>query len=126
MAHLERVENRVNVGTPDVNYALLAGRGEGWIELKHLDAWPARAETIVRLDHVTTQQRNWWRERARAGGNVFVMLRVGHTYAVFRGEVAADVLGTSTAAELQSRASLWHTGEFPTAQLFTLLQGRTR
>jgi hypothetical protein len=67
-AHFERVENRVNEGTPDVNYCFHGARGEGWLELKDIESWPARPDTIVHIEHVTEVQRAWWRARRAAGG----------------------------------------------------------
>lgn len=122
-AHLERVENKVNVGTPDVNYCLNGAKGEGWLELKDVDHWPARAGTILRIAHVTEVQREWWRARRRSGGACYVLLRVGRSYLCFDGEVAARYLGVSDRAELE-REALWVRG--PDAPKLMLLQQLTR
>lgn len=55
------VENIVKVGTPDVEYH------GGWIEVKRTVEWPARATTVVRLDHdLTLEQRIWIKRRVTA------------------------------------------------------------
>ncbi len=122
--HFERIENRVNVGTPDVNYALNGARGEGWIELKDIDKAPARADTILRIEHVTEVQKEWWLTRARAGGRVWVLLRIhrpAREYLMFSGEVAARLLNTSTLAELRAGA-IWAAGPgFPKVQILQQL-----
>lgn len=84
------VENPAHPGTPDVNYV------GGWIELKSADRWPARRETPLRLDHFTNVQRIWIRRRARHGGLVHVLLRVGQEWLLFSAEVAAANLGEAT------------------------------
>jgi hypothetical protein len=102
-AHLERVENRVNEGTPDVNYCFNGGRGEGWLELKDIESWPARPDTVVHIEHVTEVQRNWWRQRRASGGAVFVLLRVHNPtreYLLFDGVAAAKYLGLVTRSGL--------------------------
>lgn len=122
-ADLERVENRVNEGTPDVNYCLAGGRGEGWLELKDIDAWPTRADTPVRIEHVTQVQRDWWKRRSRAGGRVFVLLRVSGTreYFLYTGLGAASILGVGTQAEHRNRAIFEAQGEFPKLLILRIL-----
>jgi hypothetical protein len=97
--HLERVENRVNEGTPDVNYCWNGSRGEGWLELKDIERWPAHDDTLVRIEHVTEVQRAWWRQRRASGGAVYVLLRVHsprREYLLFEGYAAAQHLGLVT------------------------------
>jgi hypothetical protein len=89
-----RVENLSSVGTPDVNYV------GGWIELKCLRAWPKKPETIVRVDHFTPEQRAWILRRCRAGGKVFVILRVANDWLMFEGSWAANHLGHRTQEQL--------------------------
>ena len=54
------VENPACPGTPDVQFI------GGWLELKFLEAWPKRAETTVRIEHFTPQQRVWLLRRYMA------------------------------------------------------------
>lgn len=59
---LKRIENSVDLGTPDVLYCLRRPRSvprvhvTGWVELKHLPAWPVRPDTPVVIDHLTREQ----------------------------------------------------------------------
>ena len=75
---LERVENKCNVGTPDICYAL-RWRGttlQGWLELKHLAAWPARPATPTRLG-IRPEQLLW----AEAWcGTVHLLAQIGREY----------------------------------------------
>lgn len=97
-----RVENPAHPGTPDVNYV------EGWIELKELKKWPARLNTIVRVEHFTPQQRIWLDRRWRTGGAAWLLLKVGQDWLLLTGEVAARVLGKSTRGELlQAATKVW-------------------
>jgi hypothetical protein len=92
------VENAVLPGTPDVEFI------GGWVELKSADRWPARAETPLRLEHFSPEQRAWLRRRCRRGGNAWLLLRVGTEWLLFPGETAAAILGTATKAELLAAA----------------------
>lgn len=47
------VENPAYPGTPDVQFI------GGWMELKYLEDWPAKADTTVRIPHFSQQQRVW-------------------------------------------------------------------
>lgn len=95
---LERVENLVGYGTPDVNYCLTY-QGQvcdGWIELKEMASWVTQKGTgIFPLDHYTQQQRNWHLLGWARGRAVFVLLRVKATddIMLIRGATASRKLG---------------------------------
>jgi hypothetical protein len=98
--HLDpvRVENRVEAGTPDVWYS------EGALELKWMRIAPKRGG-IVKLDHdYTLEQRVWAIRRDKAGGKVYVLLKIGSEYLLFKGIVAAECLGYSTLEQLREKA----------------------
>lgn len=103
------VENPANPGTPDVSYV------EGWIELKQLDAWPAREDTPVRIEHYTPQQRIRARKRWKKGGNCFWLLQVRNDWLLLDGNVAAELYDEQrenpTRAELFSRARATWNGQ---------------
>lgn len=99
------VENSVLAGTPDVNFV------EGWIELKWLRTWPARQDTIVRIDHYTPQQKIFAVKRRRAGGNCWMLLQVREQWLLFDGAVAAMVFNKKTAKEMFDAAhKVWPDG----------------
>lgn len=96
------IENGISAGVPDLNYL------HGWIELKQVKAWPKRATTPLRLDHFTPQQRRWISRRHRAGGPVFVLLKVAREWILLDGEVAVEHLGRVSRSELYDLAnSAW-------------------
>lgn len=92
-----RVENPVHPGTPDVNHI------EGWIELKWVRAAPVNGG-VVKVDHFTPQQRNFLRRRCRHGGDAHLLLKVGQCWMLFKGDVAADIVGRSDMRTLWDRA----------------------
>lgn len=84
-----RVENSAYPGTPDVNFV------DGWMELKYIRAWPKRDRTFLSIDHYTASQRVWIKRRAKKGGRVFLLLKVGKKeWYLFRGGAATDALYT--------------------------------
>ena len=118
-AHAVRVENGVEVGTPDVNLCLpgsaevhdvfcSAGKGgfDGWIELKVQEP-PKRKTTKFRCEHFTMEQKQWLVNRVRAGGKAYMLLQAGDEYLFLRGDVAAVWIGHHTLAELIEKAA-WH------------------
>ena len=94
--HAIAVENPALPGTPDVNYV------GGWLELKSLDRWPARAATPVRIEHWTPQQRVWHVLRARAGGRSFVLIEIVDPGDVLLldGPAAVSFIGKANRAQL--------------------------
>lgn len=88
-----RVENPVGPGTPDVNFI------EGWAELKHADHWPIKGGPL-RLKHPPApQQRAWLLRRWTAGGNVWLVLRVGKEWFVFPGNLPAVLWAAGSAPD---------------------------
>lgn len=82
-----RVENPMVPGTPDVSIV------PGWIELKYAERWPPKGGPL-RIDHFTREQRAWITKRVKAGGNVWLLLKVGeHEWLLFKGLIAALYLG---------------------------------
>jgi hypothetical protein len=100
--HPVRVENTLGEGTPDVNYI------SGWVELKWLEAWPARASTLVRLRKLEERpaQVNFLTERWRLGGQSWLMLRVGREALLFSGWSARAVRAGRLREELEALA-IW-------------------
>lgn len=71
--HLQRIENAIAKGTPDVEGCI---RGVCfWLELKAA-ARPKRASTPVRT-HIDYEQLAWLKQRTAAGGIALMLLRVG-------------------------------------------------
>jgi hypothetical protein len=69
-----RVENVVGPGHPDVDYS------HGNIELKALDAFPKFAHTPIKIRHFTGEQAGWLGQRWEAGGNAWLLVRVGQRH----------------------------------------------
>lgn len=105
------IENSVGPGTPDLNYA------EGWFELKQLDGWPARPDTVVSIDHYTPQQRVWIQRRGRHGGRVHLVLQVRREWFIFDWRMAAESVGYVTRAQLIAMAGRYWT-RYPGKEIF--------
>ena len=101
--HAVRVENCVEVGTPDVNFCLAV---DYWVELKVQDA-PKRRKTKFKIEHFTMEQRQWLVDRCRSGGNAFLLVQVGVVYLWLRGDIAAVWVGHCTLTELLGKCT-WH------------------
>jgi hypothetical protein len=111
-----KVQDAFNGGLPDID-CCFSGT-EAKIELKYLDAWPAREETLVwcsTLDKVTkakalvsATQHNHLEQWHMCGGNAFVLLGVGKQWLLFR---QGDYLNIpQTKAQLIAGADLTYVG----------------
>lgn len=116
--HAIAVENPCLPGTPDVNYV------EGWVELKWLREWPSKAETPVRLDHYTVQQKVWAYLRRRAGGQCWFLLQCGREWLLLDGVVAAQHVNHATKQQLIEVATAYFSTGLEDEELVDLLQQR--
>lgn len=117
-----RVENPIHPGTPDVNLA----NGK-WIELKCIPGWPVRDLTKVRIAHYTPQQRVFLYRRWKAApGSTFLLLevRAERQWLLFDGDVAAKVVGKTTAVEHRKSARAIF-GDHDLVELSKLLADKT-
>jgi hypothetical protein len=118
--HLERVENAVAAGTPDVDWCI--NGVEGTMELKYSPRHPVRPATPVlgRDNGMRRSQVVWAVRRLRAGGRVFVAIGTPQaTWVVdLRGwsPEAMASLELATAPRL-GEISAWCAGSAPWASL---------
>lgn len=103
---LERIENVVGVGTPDV---LACCYITSFVELKAVDAPPVRETTRVLGDKgLSRDQRNWHIDWRQWGGTSYVLIGVGREIFMIEGGFA-DVINEMTMQQLaaHSVASDW-------------------
>lgn len=111
---VERVENSVQVGTPDVDYCL--GGYTAKIELKYRPHHPSRPGTpVLGLGRgMRKSQIVWATKRIRAGGTVFLCIGTcAMTWFIdLRGLTPKEMLDLEMASvqELHGRA-VWRTGD---------------
>ena len=74
--HINRIENSLGKGTPDVEGYLYYG-GQFWIELKSSER-PKYTSTPIRFKVKDREaQVEWMRRRTLVGGNTWLLLQVG-------------------------------------------------
>ena len=88
LVHSTRVENRVSRDTPDLYVAF--PEWQGWIEMKALARFPTRPTTPVRLPGWTTGQRYWAKRCIASGGRVALLVEIGDSIVLWRGDVYPD------------------------------------
>lgn len=103
---IERVENVLVDGMPDVNFCF--GSIEGWIELKQ-PTEPKRERTrLFGSNHKLSQdQLNWFKTQANAGGRAFVLISTDKQWILIQGEFA-DYVNEMNMIELLT-LSIWNT-----------------
>ena len=84
-----RHEDKLSRGIADVSFC--QSGHHGWMELKHVDDFPVRDTTLVRIPHYHDYQRNFLRDKGRAGGNTWLFVQVGGSHFLFDHETAASV-----------------------------------
>lgn len=124
--HAVPIESPMEAGVPDVNCVV------GWLELKHLNEWPVREDTVVRPHHFRPVQRNWLRTRCLHGGAAWLLLRVGDplvgSWHLVWGVSAATHVGTDwTRADLSRNTSeqMWWSRQPQSGDLVAALTRRS-
>jgi len=101
----DRIECVSLAGVPDVYFTTNSGI-MGWLELKYAHEWPKRQNTVLRLNHFTTEQRNWIRKHGKQGARVFLLLQVDRDYLLFS-HSECNVVG-KTSKRILFRNSIGH------------------
>lgn len=123
---LERREDRLDSGVPDVLYLLRPQHHgpavAGQVELKYLEKWPSRPGTAVRLSYFTNKQAEYAVKWQRDGGYGGLLLQVGRCYLLLPGFSALALLeGRYTQATLREAATVCVNGKFPVGPLLRAL-----
>lgn len=105
---LQRVENLVGVGLPDV-LAICDG-SVAWCELKAVENYPARSTSQVlgTAKGLSVAQRNWHYEWYAHGGRSFVVIGVGTSEVFTIPGILADGINTMTRAEMHRLSAAWN------------------
>jgi hypothetical protein len=108
---LERIENVLVPGMPDVN-GCFDGR-EFWIETKQ-PREPVRASTpLFGSNHDLSQdQLNWFLRQRNAGGNGIIYVQTDKLTRLFIGAEFADIVNEATLKSLQAMA-FWNSRDNP-------------
>lgn len=93
-------------GTPDVFWA------GGALELKALPGWPAREETVVKIEHLTREQIRWGWDWEQGGGRWGLLVTVdrGRGLYLFDARGAVEVYRGLARAGWQEWAVWWRDG----------------
>jgi hypothetical protein len=102
---IDRIENVVGTGMPDVN--LVLSGVELWIEIKSPMEPKKDNTTLFGSNHPLSQdQMNWFKRQMRAGGKAFVYIDTDKHRILING-TWADRINTMTVQELLDEAAWW-------------------
>ncbi len=80
--HVQSHEDRYSEGIPDLSFGVVGANG--WIELKQVEKWPVRANTVVKPKKFTPAQANWLLRRGKKAGFCYVLVKVAqHDFFLF-------------------------------------------
>lgn len=100
LAHIVRIENALELGTPDVNGC--RNSVDFWIELKYVEKWPK----LLYIEHFTEKQKTWLVDRGRHGGNAFLLVHVGKDFLLFNWPEALQIHTYNRPAAIKN--AIWH------------------
>jgi hypothetical protein len=125
---LVRIEPAFVGGCGDVSYALRAGvgpecpAGSGWIELKHVPAWPVRESTPVVIEKLKREQVQFGLDWTAAGGRSWFLVQVARGYWLLDPPTAHAVYKRElTGAAFRSRATVGNPRRFPRGDVLRAL-----
>lgn len=120
---LQRIESHLTAtGIPDVAYCLLGSAG--WLELKHVSAWPKRPTTPLYIKHLKLEQvlflEDWTRHPSR--GHAYALLQVDYDYLLLTPPLVRRLFDrVATRADLTQGAIVHAAGAFPTLAMVKIL-----
>lgn len=88
---LDRIENIVGIGTPDVNYCI--DGVEGWIEMK-APKEPMRSTSKLLTKHahpLSQDQKNWFLKQRNAGGRAYILIATNKRWMLIEGKHADNI-----------------------------------
>jgi len=123
---LKRVENRVDLGFPDVVYNLALRKSPpvtGFLELKYEHAWPTRRDTPVRIESLKLEQVRWMEDWVDEGrGHGWFLLQIERDYMLLRPSVMLALYHQMHCKQsLVVEADLGWSGEWPLARILGVL-----
>ena len=96
---LERIENVVGVGTPDINYCIEGV--EGWIEMKSPKEPKKSSSKLFGDNHKLNQaQKNWFLRQRNAGGKAFILICTDKRWMLIKGDYLVDIINDLSANDL--------------------------
>lgn len=117
-------EDSYSENIPDLSFGLCGVNG--WIELKQIEKWPARKETLLKPSKYTSGQVNWLNKRNKKGGNCFVMVKVGNNdYFLFDASAARKIKNGMAGEELKDCCIAHWVGGVDPDELVGYLSGST-
>lgn len=123
---LHRIENVMELGTPDVAACLHRGDRIGvssWIELKHAHKWTVRS--LFRFKHFTVDQADWLEEWGRIG-RACVLAQVADEFLLVPSAHARELQrGVTRARFYEMSAVRSEGGKFPTGRVVQWLTAKT-
>ena len=115
---VQRIENLVGGGVPDVHLLSRADGSQHWLELKAIAAVPKRAGTpVFGKAGLRPEQIAWIYGRALAGGSVWVLAGAGDWTFLVNGCWAREFNGM-TLGELIAAATWKLRGRFPSGKVY--------
>lgn len=102
--YMERVENLVNEGTPDVSMATMH-LGGFWTELKAQDVLPERATSkVLGSKGLNPHQKNWHLDWRRNGGRSFILVGIEQREFLLLGGIDHDSVNDWNINQMRANA----------------------
>jgi hypothetical protein len=110
-----RIENALlDMGMPDIVLAR-----NSWIEAKYVKSYPAKESTPIRIPHYSDDQRRWAVRHEKAGGRVWLVLKVAKDWYFFRPPESL-LVGELTRDELRQKAKCFFVFEPKQSEILPL------
>ncbi|WP_448506598.1 hypothetical protein [Immundisolibacter sp.] len=112
---IQRIENLVGEGVPDVHLTSRVDGRQHWLELKHVTTIPKRPGTrVFGNGGLRPEQTAWIYCRAAVGASVWIFAQAGEWLFLIRGFWARE-FNDASLKELQDRAAWSHEGRLTDA-----------